>query len=545
MIMAPTAASVDGLLGPMNNLGIAAEIPFATPLAEIEAFVRSVEQSALLARQVQIHHTRALSKVAEVRSLVSKLVEATRLIDATVDEVQRNIEARSTVQSLVGPEDKLSPTIQGLLAHFDHRITSIARKVLETSKSEDKYVLPRIAEECYKETGSNGQLNSDECQCSLDEAPLGCPHDPDYKCKEYYDHLKCLDLNEDYAKSFADERPHQHEARIRKRQIWMHYWLQILNTCPCGPTLFSETVCPVGDMPHYLFRVFDHTSTSKSNEHMVASQASICEAVGNRTDLLSLDKQAAVKMLYKHLKWFTFDDPKAPGNLTSWTSSLLYAIQYAIYRCHKDALDPSDVNICVVDTTKFPRGQFARDAHLISELMSDTTGMSHISKFFRFRLENKRYYNGEFLSQGLVRHTGRSCTVSLDRLIQTGLYDLYPELDDAEGKKTWALRVLELRARWFTEQHTTVDEFRTAIRIARGCFSAAFMKEMAIMLLSFKNRKVMLQMTSDGESQSYEEETRDPVEVKRYLATTRVRTPLKVLTSLVLAICMSSDGGSN
>lgn len=527
MIMARTAASVDDLLGPMSSLGTstAAEITSATPLAEIEAFVQSVEQSALLARQVQLHHTRALSKVAEVHSLVSKLVEATRLIDATVDEVQRNIEARSTVQSLVGPEEKPSPIIQGLLAHFDYKITSIARKVLEASKSEDKHVLPRIAEECYKETRSNGLLDPDDCQAPLDEAPLSGPHDLDYKCKEYCDDLKCLALDEGYAKSFADESPQQHEARIRKRQIWMHYWLQILNTCPGGPTLFSETVCPVGDMPHYLFRVFDHTSTSKSNEHMVASQASICEAVENRTDLLSLDKQAAVGMLYKHLKWFTFDDPRAPGNLTSWTSSLLYAIQYAIYRCHKDALDPSDVNICVVDTTKFPRGQFARDAHLISELMSYANGIPDVSNFFRFRLENEKYYNGEFLSQGLVRHTGRSCTVSLGRLIQAGLFDLYPELDDAEGRNTWAKRVLELRALWSTEQHTTADEFRKAMGIARGCFSTAFMKEIAIMLLSFKNRKVRLQTTPDGETQSYEEETRDPIEVRRYLATARVRTP--------------------
>ncbi|ROV92946.1 hypothetical protein VSDG_06386 [Cytospora chrysosperma] len=433
--MAPTAASVDGLIGPMSSLGtsVAAERTFATPLAEIEAFVQSVEQSALLARQVQFNHTRALSEVEEVRSLVSKLVEATRLIDATVDEVQRNIEARSTVQSLVGPEEKPSPIVQGLLAHFDHKITSIARKVLETSKSEDKYTLPRIAEECYKETRSNGQLDPDECQAPFDEAPLSGPHDPDYKCKEYYDHLKCLDLDEGYAKSSADE------ARIRKGQIWLHYWLQILNTCPGGPTLFSETVCPVGDMPHYLFRVFDHTSTSKSNEHMVASQASICEAVGNRTDLLSLDKQAAVGMLYKHLKWFTFDDPKAPGNLTSWTSSLLYAIQYAIYRCHKDALDPSDVNICVVDTTKFPRGQFARDAHLISELMSYATGIPDVSNFFRFRLENEKYYNGEFLSQGLNSTMQKAGTHGRNEFWSYGRYGLLsstpPKMSSAQQRR--------------------------------------------------------------------------------------------------------------
>ena len=32
--------------------------------------------------------------------------------------------------------------------------------------------------------------------------------------------------------------------------------------------------------------------------------------------------------------------------------------------------------------------------------------------------------NGEYLSQGEVHHTGRSCVFSLDQLVQAGLHDL-------------------------------------------------------------------------------------------------------------------------
>lgn len=64
MTLAPKAASVDGLLGPMSNLGNAAETTLDTPPAASEAFVQSVEQSALLAGQAQIHHEHAPSSLS-------------------------------------------------------------------------------------------------------------------------------------------------------------------------------------------------------------------------------------------------------------------------------------------------------------------------------------------------------------------------------------------------------------------------------------------------------------------------------------------------
>lgn len=118
----------------------------------------------------------------------------------------------------------------------------------------------------------------------------------------------------------------------------------------------------------------------------------------------------------------------------SWTSSLLFAIQYAIWRCHKFGCDSADIKICVVDTRKFPHKQFAQDKwllqvyrHVVAQVGGETR------KFSRFRLDDERYYNGEYLSQGSVNHVGRSCVVSLKTLKESGLYGLYPEFADTQG----------------------------------------------------------------------------------------------------------------
>jgi hypothetical protein len=62
------------------------------------------------------------------------------------------------------------------------------------------------------------------------------------------------------------------------------------------------------------------------------------------------------------------------------------------------------------------------------------------------RLREGYYDNGEYLSRGIVVHQNRSCVISLENLIKAGLYELYPELDDPEGKEKGMNRVRELRS---------------------------------------------------------------------------------------------------
>lgn len=264
------------------------------------------------------------------------------------------------------------------------------------------------------------------------------------------------------------------------------------------PTLFNNDLLEHANVPRYLFRAFDSRSSSKSDGGFVESQASLSEADTYGRDLLSQNELKAAKMLFNHLKWKIPGPDDAPHNLSSWTSSLLFAIQGAIYRCDMDfnPMDPRNVKICVVDTTKFPQGQFAPATQLIKKFVGCVQGDPDISDFFDFRLNVKRYNNGEYLSQGRVSLTGRCWTVSLDSLRQSGLSNLYPEFDDEQGRRKWANRTLELRRLWSPKQYTSGEEFRTALDIARGCFPADVATQMALMLLCFKDRMMRTQATS-------------------------------------------------
>lgn len=109
--------------------------------------------------------------------------------------------------------------------------------------------------------------------------------------------------------------------------------------------------------------------------------------------------------------------------------------------------------------------------------------------FFDFRLENENFYNGEYLSQGAVNHKDRSCIVSLEHLIEAGLFQLYSEFEDATGSEKWAKRVLELRQTWSAEQGTTDREIQLALGVGRNCFTQFESSDIASILLTFKNRK--------------------------------------------------------
>lgn len=119
----------------------------------------------------------------------------------------------------------------------------------------------------------------------------------------------------------------------------------------------------------------------------------------SRGDVLSLPAAKAVLMLHTHL-----DKPCKGGemwdNMMSWTSSLLFAIQYAIWRRKQFGCAPDAIRLCVVDTTRFPLGQFAPDHWLLQAYRDIACRMSpEISGFFKFRLNDERYYNGDFLSR--------------------------------------------------------------------------------------------------------------------------------------------------
>lgn len=73
-------------------------------------------------------------------------------------------------------------------------------------------------------------------------------------------------------------------------------------------------------------------------------------------------------MLNQHLRW----KPCSEDNFVSWTSSLLYALQYSFFShaSEKDGSTFSKIQICIIDTTGFAKGIFIQDIDLIQAYRS-------------------------------------------------------------------------------------------------------------------------------------------------------------------------------
>jgi hypothetical protein len=115
-----------------------------------------------------------------------------------------------------------------------------------------------------------------------------------------------------------------------------------------------------------------------------------------------------------------------------------------------------------------------------------------------------------------VHHGGRSCVFSLSQLIQAGLHDLYPDLAEESGMKSWTNRVKVLRSRWSADDHpTTRVDIQTALGLATACFRQFDATDVALLLLSFKNRKLKATTVQDSleNPKKY-----GPLEVQRYIS---------------------------
>jgi hypothetical protein len=447
-------------------------------------------------------------EVCSLYKQIKKLTEITFSLRTTIDDLAESTES-SIVRRLTSLGNQRAAvatrnsSIKELISYFMSTIKDIVREVLGGTNDQD--VLWRAAEACYEQAiRPDGILCADDYFHPLEEACLAWPYDPDFDSERYYEHENQLLVDEDYAAAFREQRDQESEEHQHKRQSWVDFWIGALHNAPNGPTLFYPPLSLHResfdlDVPRYLFRTFDAVSSGRNDENVVASIVNRNGAQeSNRTDILSREKQDGAEMLYMHLKKNCFGGA-GQDNLMSWTSSLLYAIQYAVWRAHIRGRHPSEISICAIDTSKFPLGQFVRDIPLLEAYREAAEQLGgSLLEFFDFRLRTSDYYNGEYLSQGAVNHSGRSCMMSLERLIQAGLFQLYPEFDDAEGRKKWAKRVRELRHLWSTEQDTSEQEIQIALKVARDCFAQLEPVHLASMLLSFKQRKYS-ELDSPGE----------------------------------------------
>ncbi|KAJ5527144.1 hypothetical protein N7513_011303 [Penicillium frequentans] len=204
-------------------------------------------------------------------------------------------------------------------------------------------------------------------------------------------------------------------------------------------------------VPQYLYRISFHGKSDGETTKVWAKSKDAKEGnPGRETSTLDGDRAEMADMLYRHLRW----KGGSPSNLLSWTSSLLFALQYVFFRHHKDHVALEDITIFVIDTTKFPKGAFARDMDLISifgEFSDELRNMESL----RTRRANTRaflcYYNyGEYLSQGALKIEGKCGSTTGQKIIEKGLFSLRAEFKESLMPRSkddlgWANRVLDLR----------------------------------------------------------------------------------------------------
>jgi len=278
------------------------------------------------------------------------------------------------------------------------------------------------------------------------------------------------------------------------------------------------------NVPRYLFRVFDHQSPGTTMLSQVSSPAYDSTSKAGEEDLYQMDPQsAAADNLNKHL-WWQCD---ASCNLMSWTSSLLFALQYTLYRHKTNRRDTplSEVKILVVDTHQFSKATFARDLEAIDSFwgqlqkvcgsMSPERTPKTLSKLRNLRRSDDFYF-GEYLSQGkLIIDPARACIVSVGALEELGLFQIYPQLGDRETWNKWAIRVKELRT---SLSPVEASHYQKLMDVAAAFGS--FKIPVALMLFSMSGEGFETSFSDYSEAllEGYPREFISPFSSRRYLS---------------------------
>ncbi|KAL8908263.1 MAG: hypothetical protein Q9171_005517 [Xanthocarpia ochracea] len=268
---------------------------------------------------------------------------------------------------------------------------------------------------------------------------------------------------------------------------------------PFGPNSFQLKQMPLFEqnfVPTYLIRVYAPNSAGQTTESYVIPPASNHGQVDLMQDLFTLPRQKAATRLNKHFRWDYYHEEWC--NLTSWTTSLLSALQYGLYR-HRGSLsvepDLSKISLLLLDTRGLPAGTFIKDLEIMETFgaYSDPKAQANLNDFVKLRKGNRGYYFGEYLMQGDVDIKGKCVVTNMQRLIDVGLFESIPNLSEQSTWTMWPKRVIELRKPFETLQHVPTmakhAEVRDAITIAVACFGGRWVLPVATMLLALKPRK--------------------------------------------------------
>lgn len=203
-------------------------------------------------------------------------------------------------------------------------------------------------------------------------------------------------------------------------------------------------------IPRYLFRVFDKRSDGVTSRTWASSKDVKAGKKDASTDIFERKSARSVAaMLNRHLGWCGREQDA--DNFVSWTSSMLFALRYMLFRHTRYRIDLSKVYLCIVDTTALPSGAFARDMDLLDCFLEYDSNLTNFKllRSKRHREYSGSFYFGEYLSQGALRIEGNCDIVSAQAMIDQGLFILRPELAEYGAKtSTLANEVIRLREKF-------------------------------------------------------------------------------------------------
>ncbi|KAB8207038.1 hypothetical protein BDV34DRAFT_223912 [Aspergillus parasiticus] len=219
-------------------------------------------------------------------------------------------------------------------------------------------------------------------------------------------------------------------------------------------------------VPRYLFRIVAPQSAGSTTTSKVKSPAATNSDSDRLEDLFQLEPIIAADRLNQHLRWISGYEQRC--NLMSWTSSLLFALQYGLYRHSMDR-----------------EGTFVQDLEIMKVFETYHESLESFGE-----LRRGENYFGEYLTQGELDIEGRCVKVSLQRMIDLGLFELHSGLGNRDGWDRWANRVTELRLDFQTgsPKPTTRSVVRKAITLAQSCFGDRWAVPLAAMLLALQPR---------------------------------------------------------
>ncbi|KAJ5475860.1 hypothetical protein N7475_001589 [Penicillium sp. IBT 31633x] len=232
---------------------------------------------------------------------------------------------------------------------------------------------------------------------------------------------------------------------------------QLLFEPPSG----SRASQSLGNIPPYLFRVVSPKSAGETNGTWARSESACQQNISSSKDIFSFkcleDWKVKAFELNVHLQWYNHKC-EAEDNFVSWTSSLLFAIQYIYYRHYHDTPSSSlnDIKLYVINTSLFREGTFMRDLDLIESFCKfdrETIRYEYWNlRDLQYLRTKKGFYFGEYLSQGSLKIENKFQVIPANVLfennrlqrLQPAFHKLYvppPRKQDTE----WANAVMNLR----------------------------------------------------------------------------------------------------